>query len=320
MVVVVVVCFFEGGGGDGWKWQNKWLLSTVQIPRTPFFSSSCVPDLFSENCVKFSQLIAPNILCGGKRKTYRHAHQNLHNGNNIRDFKFQMWRLPKPVLFFLFFNHRSRISWMTKRWEHLRSSWKPSWPTSPTPVRQRSAMLPLLKRSIGKACWTSATTSWTASVAPVDTQHYLYHGIHFYGKLLENDYFGQDSFVVVCVCVLCGGCCVEVVVGFSSSSFFLGGRGGGDRGLLLLLLFLLGFVLFYVVVFLLFVFYRKKLISKQMNFFCKFERLLWRDEGFATFLQTLCEQQARARHLCQAGIWDHLFCWAINGLGVWKRY
>ena len=98
---------------------------------------------------------------------------------------------------------------MRKRWEHLRSSWKPSWPTSPTPVRQRSAMLPLLKRSIGRACWTSATTSWTASVAPVDTQHYLYRDIHFYGKLWNNDYFGQDSFVVVCVCVmflLCGGC------------------------------------------------------------------------------------------------------------------
>ena len=115
---------------------------------------------------------------------------------------------------------------MRKRWEHLRSSWKPSWPTSPTPVRQRSAMLPLLKQSIGRACWTSATTSWTASVAPVDTQHYLYRDIHFYGKLWNNDYFGQDSFVVVCVCVLCF-CCVEVVIGV----FFAGGGVGLGLGI-----------------------------------------------------------------------------------------
>ena len=124
---------------------------------------------------------------------------------------------------------------MRKRWEHLRSSWKPSWPTSPTPVRQRSAMLPLLKRSIGRACWTSATTSWTASVAPVDTQHYLYRDIHFYGKLWNNDYFGQDSFVVVCVCVLCF-CCVEVVIG--CVLFWGEGFGTGDFCCLFVLQFL----------------------------------------------------------------------------------
>ena len=59
--------------------------NSLHPPFFIYFLSSCVPDLFSESCVKFSQLIADNSLSGGKKKTYRHAQQNLHNRNN--DFK-----------------------------------------------------------------------------------------------------------------------------------------------------------------------------------------------------------------------------------------
>ena len=56
---------------------------------TPFFSSSCTPDLFLENCVKFCQLTAQSYLLfwAQKENLQGHVHDNLQNRNNLTEWE-----------------------------------------------------------------------------------------------------------------------------------------------------------------------------------------------------------------------------------------
>ena len=56
---------------------------------TPFFSSSCTPDLFLENCVKFCQLTAQSyvLFWAQKENLQGHVHDNLQNRNNLTEWE-----------------------------------------------------------------------------------------------------------------------------------------------------------------------------------------------------------------------------------------